>query len=70
MNNQYQVPVTYESRGYITVTADNFEDAKSKIRSLPVRMDYDACEANVEMMPELPDLTITGVIVLIELDES
>ena len=67
MITEYQIPVTYEARGYITVVAKDAKEAKQKVRSLVVNMDYNQCEANLEMMPETPDLTIDGEPVLVEL---
>jgi hypothetical protein len=67
--NEFQVPVLYEASGYITVKAKDAREAKQKIRALVVNMDYNQCEANIEMMPETPDLTVTGEPVLVEPDE-
>ena len=57
---EFQVAVTYEARGYITVRAKNANDAKAKVRGLFVGMDYEGCDANIDMMPLTPDLRIDG----------
>ena len=38
--------------------------------TLMVQMDYDGCEANTDMMPGTPDLTITGEPVKVELEDE
>jgi hypothetical protein len=56
----FQVPVQYEAIGYITVVANNAQNAEDKVRGLMVSMDYEGCDANTDMMPLTPDLTING----------
>ena len=67
---EFQVPVTYEASGYVTVTAKNAKDARAKVHALMVQMDYDGCEANTDMMPGTPDLRITGEPVLVESEDE
>jgi hypothetical protein len=68
MSKEFQVSVTYEASGYVTVKAKNAKDAKSKVHALMIQMDYDGCEANTDMMPGTPDLRITGEPVVVEPD--
>lgn len=67
---EFQIPVTYEASGYVTVRAQNAQDAKARVRALMVQMDYDGCEANTDMMPGTPELIITGVPVMVEPDDE
>ena len=66
----YQVPVTYEARGYVTVTARNSLDARRRVMANSVYMDYGSCEGDFSMMPESPDLTIIGVPVQVENEDE
>ena len=67
---EFQVPVTYEASGYVTVKAKNAKDAKAKVHGLMVQMDYDGCDANTDMMPGTPDLRITGEPVVVEPEDE
>ena len=66
----FQVGVRYEADGYMTVRAKNAEDAKRIVRALAVRVDYDRCDGNFEMMPTTPDMTITVEPEMVEADED
>jgi hypothetical protein len=66
----FQVGVRYEADGYITVRAKSPKDAERIARGLFVQMDYDGCEANTDMMPYTPDVTITRAPVEVEEDAN
>ena len=70
MTKQFQVAVTYEAHGYVTVTANNAKAARGKVHALAVQMDYGGCDANTDMMPGTPDLTITGEPVVVEPEDE
>jgi hypothetical protein len=67
---EYQVGVRYVADGYVTVGAKSVAEARRKVRSLGVQMDYGSCEANIDMMPLTPDVEITSEPVKVEPDED
>lgn len=68
----FQIPVTYEANGYVTVRARNSVEAKRKLRvqSEMVRLDFDNCDINNDMLPDTPTLIVTGDPVMIEPEED
>jgi hypothetical protein len=66
----FQVGVRYEADGYVTVRAKSAKDAKRVVRALAVQMDYEGCEANTDMMPGTPDLSITSEPVMVEPEDE
>lgn len=66
----FQVGVRYEADGYVTVCAKNAVEAKRIVRALAIQMDYEGCEANTDMMPLTPEVTITSEPVEVEDDNG